>query len=154
METVGPPAPRKDAARELVDDVDVVVLHDVVDVAFVEAVGAEELVNDVHAVGLLDERRLRVATALEALLLGKRRVAVNRAHLGGEVGEDEELRVLWAYLLAALVGQRDLASPLVDREVELLLEPAGMLLAHLSCILRTSASSRRCMSCLCFGIEW
>ena len=50
VETVGPASPREDAARELVDDVDVVVLNDVVDVAFVEAVGAEKLVDDMHAV--------------------------------------------------------------------------------------------------------
>ena len=86
VETVGPATPGEDAASELVDDVDVVFLHDIVDVAFVEAVGAEKLVDDMDSVGLLDERGLRVAAALKALLLGERSVAVDRAHLGREVG--------------------------------------------------------------------
>ena len=131
MQAVGPAAARQHAPRELVDDVDVVVLHDVVDVALVEAVGPEELVHHVHAVGLLDERGLRVAPALEPLLVGERLVAVDGAHLRREVGQDEELRVLRAYLLAPLVRKRHLARPLVDREEQVLLELARVLLAHL-----------------------
>ena len=131
VQAVRPPAARQDAPRELVDDVDVVVLHDILDVALVEAVGPQELVHDVHAVGLLGERRLRVAPPLDALGVGERLVAVDRRHLRGEVGQDEHLRVLRTDLLAPLVGQRDLARALVDREVELVLQLPRALLAHL-----------------------
>ena len=131
VQAVGPAAPRQDAARELVDDVDVVLLDDVLDVLLVKAVRAEKLVHDVHAVGLLDERGLRRAATLHAVLVGKRLVAVDRAHLGGEIGQDEHLRILRADLLAPLVRQRHLASALVDREVQLFLQLAGVLLVHL-----------------------
>ena len=67
VESVRPAAPGEDAARELIDDVDVVVLHDVLDILLVEAVRTEKLVDDVHTVGLLDERALGVAALLDAL---------------------------------------------------------------------------------------
>ena len=131
VEAVGPPAARQHAARELVDDVHVVLLHDVLDVLLVQAVRAEQLVDDVHPVGLLDERALRVAPPLDALGVGERLVAVYRGHLRSEVGQDEHLRVLRADLLAALVRQRHLARALVDGEVELAPQLPRALLAHL-----------------------
>ena len=131
VQTVRPAAAGQDAPRELVNDVDVVVLHDVIDVLLVEAVGAEQLVDDVDALALLHERRLRVAAAFEPLGVRKRRVAVNRAHLRGEVGQDEQRRVGRTDLLAPLVRQRDFARPLVNREVEFALQRLRVLLVHL-----------------------
>ena len=84
-----------------------------------------------HAVGLLDERALRLAALLQALGVGQRRVAVDRTHLRREVRQDEHVRILRTDLLAALVGERDFARPFVDREVEFVLQLARMLLVHL-----------------------
>ena len=104
METVAPAAAGQDATGELVDDVDVVVLHHVVHVALVEAVGAQELVHHVDARGALHEVGLRGALALGALVRRHVLVAVDLAHLARQVGDDEHLRVLRVHLVAALVG--------------------------------------------------
>jgi len=85
----------------------------------------------VDAVALLDERALREPPLFAAFLLGERRVAVDGAHLRRDVGQHEELRVLGADLLAALVGERHFARTLVDCEVQLLLQLPRVFLEHL-----------------------
>src|SRR4051812_24526724 len=59
VETLRPPAPFHDPARELVDDLDLAVLDDIVDVALVERLGLERLVQ------VVDE--LRVARVVEVV---------------------------------------------------------------------------------------
>ena len=118
MESVRPAAAREDTSGELVHDVHMVVLHDVIDVALIEAVCAEQLVNHVDALGLLHEVRLNGALAIDALLLRKLSVAVQLAHRTSQIGDHEHLRILRIHLVAAEIRERDFARTLVDREVE------------------------------------
>ena len=130
METVRPAAARQNAARELVHDVHVVVLHHVIHIPLVQAVRAQQLIDHVHALRLLHEVRLYVAFLLDAVLLGKRLVAVDLAHGAGEIGHHKHLRILRVHLVAAEIRQRHLACALVDGEVELPAERDALLLAH------------------------
>ena len=52
MEAVRPPTPRKNATRELIDDINVVVLHDIVNVFLVKRVRTEKLIYHMDTVGL------------------------------------------------------------------------------------------------------
>ena len=83
-----------------------------------------------HSLGLLHERRLHVALALYALLLGHALVAIYLAHRACEIGNHEHLRILRVHLVAAEIGERDLARALIDCEVELLAESNSLFLAH------------------------
>ena len=76
MQAVGPLPPRHEAAGELVDDHHLAVLHDVVDVALVEMVGLERIVDEVGP--------LHVARGVEALhageLLGRPHALLGEGH--------------------------------------------------------------------------
>ena len=69
VQTLRPAPPVEDAARELVDDLDLAVDHRVVDVALVERLGAQRLDQVVDEVAVLGA--VEVVDAEEALRLGR-----------------------------------------------------------------------------------
>ena len=66
------------------------------DVAFVEAVGAEELGDIVHALGLHVHFLLHFLLGGESLFRGEGFVLINVCEGRGEVGKDEGIRVVRA----------------------------------------------------------
>jgi hypothetical protein len=76
VQAVAPAPAGHQAAGELVDDDDLVVLDDVLHVALVDAEGADELVHGVDALALVGELVLQLLALRELLLvrqLGRRR---------------------------------------------------------------------------------
>ena len=130
VQTVGPAPPGQHAAGEFIDDVDVVVLHDIIHVFFVKAVRTQQLIGNMDAIRPFNECALRNAPALKTLFVGERSVSVDGTHLGCEIGQNEKFRIGRTDLLAPLVGERNLAGALVDGEVHLVLELPGVLLEH------------------------
>ena len=116
VQAVGPAAAGHDAAGVFVDDHHLALLHDVFDVAFVERIGAQQLGNGVDVLGDLGVARLRGEFLLLALLGRERRVLVEIAELGGEVGQHERVGIVRPQLGAADLGEVGLVLALVDDE--------------------------------------
>ncbi|GBD05648.1 hypothetical protein HRbin20_01237 [bacterium HR20] len=83
----------EDAAGELINDFDFVILDNVLDVAFVERVRPQQLRDDVDAVAALGVEAVELVLAQLLFLGAERWVTLDRAHLGGDVGDDKHVRV-------------------------------------------------------------
>ena len=120
MEPVRVAPARHEPAGELVHDEDLFFLHDVLHVFLVERIRAQELEDVVDALASLRVDPLQIAL-LRHLVRGLEGVVlVDRAQLGGEVGQEEEVPVALRQELPPLLGEIDGVILLVDRVVELL----------------------------------
>ena len=131
METIRPAAARKNTPRELIYDINVIILYNVVNILFVKAVGAEKLRHHMDAVAPLHELRLRNAAAIDALCIGQGVIAINRAHFSSEIGKNKEPRIFRANLFASPICKGDLARALVNREEKLALKLVRTLLTDI-----------------------
>ncbi len=76
MQAVAPAPPRQDASRELVHDVDVIVLHHIVHIFFVQAVGTQQLVNVMYPLAANHEIGLKLLAAFGAFFRAQRLIPV------------------------------------------------------------------------------
>ena len=63
VKSVRPPTPWQNTSCKFIDDINVIILHDIIDIFLVKAVSPEKLVDYMNAVALLDKRTLRIAPA-------------------------------------------------------------------------------------------
>ena len=128
VQAFAPATAGHEAAGVLVDDDDLVVLHDVLHVALVEAVGLEQLAQGVDDAGLLLELGLQRAFGFHAALGVELRRGVDLVVQRGQVGQHEGVGVVRAEVGAPLLGEVGLVGLLLDGEEELLFLGVELLL--------------------------
>ena len=128
VQALAPATTGHQAAGVLVDDDDLVVLHHVLHVALVEAVGLEQLAQGVDDAGLLLELRLQGTLGLHAGLGVEFRAGVDLVVEGRQVGQHEGVGIGRAEVGAPLLGEVGLVGLLLDGEEELLLLGVELLL--------------------------
>ena len=122
VESVGPAAAGHLAAGVFVNDDDLVVLDDVLDVLFENAVGLEELGDVMDFLGLLVHADLEGFLGGDFLFLGEVGIGVDVGVEGAEVGEGEGFRVAGGEELAAHFHEVGIVAFFVDDEIEFFLE--------------------------------
>jgi len=136
VEPVGPATTRHHTAGVFVDDHDLAFLDDVLDVAFVQGVGAQQLRDGVDVLGDDGVVVLRFELPGLALLGRKRGVLVEVGKLGGEVGQDEGVGIVRTQPGAADFAEVGLVLALVDDKEELLLDLVELVLVEVGVHLR------------------
>ncbi len=122
VESVRPATAWHFATGLFVDDDDFVFFDDILDVFFVDAVGAEELGDLMDALALVVEFGLEGFFFLGALFVGDGGVTVDFGVEGGEVGEDEAVWIIRVEEVAAHFGEIGVVAFLVDGVVEFFFE--------------------------------
>ena len=136
MQAVGPPAAGHDTAGVLIDDHHLALLHDVLDVTFIQRVGAQELADRVDVLADGFESLLGLEPAL-LLFLGREVVVfLQVTELGGEVRHHERIGVFRMELGAPDLGEVGLVLALIDDVVEFLLEVEEFVLVEVGVYLR------------------
>ena len=116
--------PRHRAARELVDDQHLSVLHDVVHVLLEQGVRAQELVDDVERLALRRILALDCLTSVELLLGRHVRMVVDPVHLGRDVGQHELVGMVRRHEVDAGIRQVHRVPLLVEHVEQVVLEVA------------------------------
>ena len=130
VQTLRPTTARHRAAGELVDDQHFAFLHDVVHVALVQRVRAQQLVDDVQPLRLRRVLDLDLAPRLD-LLLGRHVVVVIDAmHLLRQIRQDERVVLVRRHEVDALVGEVDRVALLIEHEEQVFLDVAIRLLGR------------------------
>ena len=125
------PAPaRHQASREFVHDEDLALLHDVLDVFFVQRVRLQQLVDDVQRLAL--DRVLRLHHAPPLDLFGRRQLGVVLQLVDGvrDIGHHEQRGILRGHRFDAFVGQVHRAATLVHDEIQIVFDVAHLLVAR------------------------
>ncbi len=129
MEPVGVPAPRHQAAGELVDDQDLSVLDDVLDVLLEERVGLQQLRDVVDSLAPLPVNALQLSLLGNLVRGGQSLALVDLPQLHGQVGQEEQIGIALGEELAALLREVDRVALLVDGVEEVLVHLAQPLVA-------------------------
>jgi hypothetical protein len=128
VQAVRPAPAGHDAAGELVYDQHLAVLHQVVHFLLVQRVRLQELVDDVKLLALERVLGLHRPPLFQPIVRAELGIVVDPVDRLGDVGDDEELRVVGRHRLRAPVGQVDRVALLVQHEEERVLEVAHALL--------------------------
>ena len=130
VQSLRPAAARHRAAGELVDDQHLAVLHDVVHVALVQRVRAQQLVHDVQPLGLRRVLDLELAPRFDLLLRGSARGRGRSGALPAtDVRQHERLVLVGRHEVDALVGEVHRVALLVEHEEQVVLDVAICCLA-------------------------
>ena len=131
VESIAPAAAGHFAAGMFVDDDDLVVLHDVMDIALVEAVGLEQLGDGVDGLGAFLEDGLELGLLLHALASVGIPGGVDLMIERGQIRQHEGVGILGRNERAPLFGEVGLMRFLLDGEEHLLLLGVEFLLGRI-----------------------
>src|SRR5207249_2413077 len=129
VQPVAPTASRHFAAGELIDNHDLVLLNDILNVFFEEAVGAQQLRDVMDPLGLLVAMLLALRFFLVLFLLRQCWIEIDLGEFVDQIRKYKCIRIVWIKEIAALLRQISLVRFLIDREEEFFLESEQLLLA-------------------------
>ena len=129
VQSVAPAAAGHQAASVFVDNHNLIVLHHIVDVLFIDTIGADQLVDGMDTFVAQGKFFLNCAAFFHELLGRELGVAVELGHGRNHVGQDIHFRIGRVEFFTAFLGQSGIVSFFVDGKEQLLPQFTGKFFA-------------------------